>query len=134
MRCGYVVLDDFLETRVTNQVAKLVEESLDTYPNFKNDGIEWRLPMPRNARSDVATWLVPSRRPASDAILSEHILPAFQRLLADLHVIFSLQGLVEQQLAWYPGDGAGYSRHTDAVPDDRVDSEHRKLTVILYCN
>lgn len=51
-----------------------------------------------------------------------------------MRVVFHLQGLAEQQLAWYPGDGAGYARHTDAMPDDRVDSDQRKLTVILYCN
>ena len=37
------------------------------------------------------------------------------------------------QLAVYP-DGAAYSRHRDAFPDDGTEEEQRRVTAVVYLN
>uniref|UniRef100_A0A7S4Q8J9 Fe2OG dioxygenase domain-containing protein n=1 Tax=Alexandrium monilatum TaxID=311494 RepID=A0A7S4Q8J9_9DINO len=133
-RCGFAVLEDFLPATVAAGVAGLVEASLAALPDFQDDGMAWRRPEPRNARGDVATWLRPGCRPATDEVFAEHVLPAFRLLEQDLQALLGLRGVSEQQLAWYPGDGSGYAPHTDAHPDDDVESDQRKVTAIFYCN
>jgi len=131
---GYTVLDGFLTKSVVDDVAALIGESLAKYPAFCDDGIDWRLPEPRNSRSDVAVWLVPGQRPTLDSVFSEAVMPSFENLQRDLCRVLSLQGRSEQQLAWYPCESTGYKPHTDAMPDDRPSSDQRKLTAIAYCN
>ena len=131
---GYVVLDDFMDPGVTVQVAKLVQTSLADYPHFKDDGIIWTHPSPRNARGDLTTWLAEGKRPGLDEIFSKQILPAFRNFQDELGRVVAMRGGSEQQLAWYPGDGSGYKRHTDAMPDADGGSDQRKVTAILYCN
>lgn len=131
---GYTVIDGFLTKSVADAVASLVGDSLANYPDFAHDGIDWRLPEPRNSRSDVAVWLTPGQRPASDAVFSGEVVPSFKRLQNDLGQILSLQGRAEQQLAWYPSASSGYKPHTDAMPDDCPSSDQRKVTAIAYCN
>lgn len=134
MEHGYAVLDDFVDRKATDGVVTLVRESLGSYPEFKEDGIVWKHPSPRNARGDLTTWLAAGTRPAIDPIFEEVIMPSFKALQTDLAKVLRMRGSSEQQLAWYPGDGAGYKRHTDAMPDDDGESEQRKVTAILYCN
>eukprot|EP00928_Gymnodinium_smaydae_P087296 TRINITY_DN71575_c0_g1_i1.p1 TRINITY_DN71575_c0_g1~~TRINITY_DN71575_c0_g1_i1.p1 ORF type:complete len:368 (-),score=49.12 TRINITY_DN71575_c0_g1_i1:115-1218(-) len=134
MHQGYTLIDGFVDQAVIEAASEVVRGSLAAYPEFGSDGVCWRLPEPRNARSDVAVWLTPGQRPSSDAPFAEHIIPAFERLKLDLCEIFALQGIGEHQLAWYPSESSGYKRHTDAMPDDRPGSDQRKVTAILYCN
>jgi translation elongation factor EF-1beta len=131
---GFTVLDDFVAGDVANDAARVVGESLTKYPDLGHDGIQWRFPEPRTARSDVAVWLTPGQRPATDVVFAEGVLPAFERLKGELCSILSLQGLGEHQLAWYPAESSGYKRHTDAMADDCPTSSQRKVTAILYCN
>jgi len=131
---GAVVIDDFMPVSVAAAVSELVETSLAKYPDFQEDGIQWRQPAPRNARSDVATWLAAGERPATDDVFATCVVPAFNAVLQDLRSLMSLQGESEQQLAWYPGDGARYAPHTDAQADAETESDHRKVTGIFYCN
>lgn len=131
---GYAVLDSFLDEDAVRAVRALVDESLASYPDFLDDGIGWRLPEPRNARDDVAVWVAPGQRPASDRVFADSLLPAFQRLQEELRSFIGLQGENETQLAWYAGTGARYMPHIDAMPDDDSKSSERKITAILYCN
>jgi len=130
---GYTVVDSFIAPSEVEEVAALVGASLSTFPNLPDD-IRWRLPEPRRARADVATWLTPSERPATDAVFASRILPAFDSLLADLSTCMQLQGKQEHQLAWYPASSTGYSRHTDAEANSDPSSEQRKVSAVLYCN
>jgi len=131
---GVAVIDDFLPAHVIAAAAMLVKDSLAAFPEFVDDGISWRLPEPRTARSDVATWLVPGRRPATDEVFAAEVMPALQKVEQALGSFMRLQGRSEQQLAWYPVSSSGYRRHTDALADGDPESEQRKVTAILYLN
>jgi len=134
MRSGYAVIDNFVDGEATDGIVSLVRESLQVYPELQQDGIQWKHPSPRNARGDLTTWLAEGKRPAIDPVLQDTVMPSFRSLQEDLGKVLRMSGSSEQQLAWYPGDGAGYKRHTDAMPDDDGENDQRKVTAILYCN
>jgi SM-20-related protein len=131
---GVAIIDDFLPARAIAEVAATVRSSLASFPEFADDGISWRLPEPRTARSDVATWLAPGQRPATDEVFASEVMPALQQMEQAIGSFMKLQGRSEQQLAWYPISSSGYRRHTDALADGDPTSEQRKVTAILYLN
>jgi SM-20-related protein len=131
---GVAIVNEFLSAQIIAEVASTVKTSLAAFPKFVDDGISWRLPEPRTARSDVATWLAPGQRPATDEIFASEVMPALQRMEQAIGSFMQLQGRSEQQLAWYPGSSSGYRRHTDALADGDPTSEQRKVTAILYLN
>lgn len=78
-------------------------------------------------RGDYTTWVV-------ENLEMEPLVLAwrrFERLRRQLnrHLYLGLQRF-RAQLAWYPGDGVGYTRHTDAF----LGSINRKVTAIVYLN
>jgi len=134
MQSGYVVIDEWLPADKTAEVSTLVQTSLANFPDFGQDGIEWHYKEPRSARADIATDLVPGQRPTTDSIFADYLLPAYAELEEDLRQCVALKGNKQQQLAWYQGNGLGYSAHFDAWPVDDPESDIRKVTAILYCN
>mmetsp|Transcript_30998 Transcript_30998/g.72323 ORF Transcript_30998/g.72323 Transcript_30998/m.72323 type:complete len:368 (+) Transcript_30998:103-1206(+) len=134
MQSGYVVIDNWLPPEKAAGISELVQSSLATFPDFQNDGIEWHFKEPRSARADIATDLIDGQRPATDSVFAEHVLPAYYELEEDLKQIISVKGNRQQQLAWYQGNGLGYSAHFDAWPVDDPESDIRKVTAIMYCN
>ena len=76
-------------------------------------------------RGDSSMWLT-----ADDHDFTE-LLAMFEALRSEVNrdAWLGLQR-TELQLAYYPGDGAGYARHLDAF----VGAESRRLTAIAYLN
>ena len=143
MRCGWATIDNWAPAEVVEGVAAVAAASMSTRSSGGSDGVEWRTPEPRHARTDVATWLTVGQRPASDPALSEQLLPRFDALAADLCLLMDgIHGRLEMQLACFPAARHGaprarYRRHTDANVSNRfggATSDERKVTCILYCN
>jgi len=133
---GYTVIDQFTTQETVEHIASLTRTSLETRESRNNDekdkagedGISWITPEPRNARKDVTTWLHEGH-PIVSLVAAQ-----FDALQQDLCCITRLRSQRELQLACYPGDGGGYKRHTDAIPETDMDGVQRKVTAILYCN
>jgi len=136
VRHGYAILDNFVPSAVVDGVSELIKASLAVRAQGGDDGIDWRTPEPRHARTDVATWLTTGRRPASDTVFAEGLGPKIEALAADLcSLMAGMRGSVELQLACFPaGAEARYRRHTDANATGCPKSLERKVTCILYCN
>ena len=136
MRCGWATIDDWLPAEVVEGIASVAAASMRTRRNGGSDGVDWRTPEPRHARTDVATWLTVGQRPASDSKFSERLLPRFDALAADLCLLMDgIHGRLELQLACFPeARHARYRRHTDANAVGGPASDERKVTCILYCN
>lgn len=137
VRHGWTTIDDWMPPDACGKVARIIAASMTARSEGRSDGVEWREPEPRSARSDVATWLKAGQRPASDQEFAEELLPKFDALAADLRVLMpGIAGVIsELQLACYPADQhARYHRHTDANADSRPMSGERKVTCILYLN
>mmetsp|Transcript_52848 Transcript_52848/g.102005 ORF Transcript_52848/g.102005 Transcript_52848/m.102005 type:complete len:172 (+) Transcript_52848:1-516(+) len=102
----------------------------------RSDGVEWRTPEPRNARTDVATWLKAGQGLANDKVFAEQLLPKFDALAADLCMLMAgIEGRLEIQLACFPANqNSRYHRHTDEHANCRPMSTNRKVTCILYLN
>lgn len=136
MRHGWTTVNDWLPADAVAEVAGLASTSMTAWNKGENDGLAWRMPEPRSARTDVATWFKVGQRPASDQVFAEQVLPKFDALAADLRVLMAgMEGRLELQLACYPANQhARYHRHTDANADSCPTSKERKVTCILYCN
>ena len=136
MRCGWATVDDWVPAEVVQGLASIAAASMSARSNGDSDGVDWRMPEPRHARTDVATWLLPGQRPASDPLLSERLLPRFDALSEDLSLLMEgIRGRLELQLACFPAArNARYRRHTDANAVGLPSSDERKVTCILYCN
>jgi SM-20-related protein len=133
---GWATVDDWMPADVVERIASVTAASISTRSSGCSDGVMWRTPEPRHARTDVATWLTAGRRPADDPLLAAHLLPRFEALAVDLCALMAgVNGRLEVQLACFPADvQARYRRHTDANADGRPTSAERKVTCILYCN
>lgn len=130
---GFVIVDNWMRD-VSCDVSRLVNDSLGEPGRRGADGIRWVRKEPQGARGDVATDLEEGQRPATDSVFADQLLPAFEQLHQDLWTCIGMRGEQQQQLAWYPGDGTGYSAHYDSWPVEEADSSIRKVTAILYCN
>jgi SM-20-related protein len=101
-------------------------------------GLNWMFPEPRNYRSDKIVILNELTEENTVPPPVQSILNAFDSLAEDLSQVVKLSGPddVEQQLAFYPPNGAGYDMHTDSVIDleDEDFDDVRRLTAILYLN
>ena len=136
---GYAIVDGFLPPAVVDGVVTLTEASLAI--NGADglggaDAIPWRRPEPRAGRTDVATWVEPTRRPGTDPVFCEHVLPRIDALAADVRALMAgVRGGVEVQLACFKGAvGARQCRHTDGVACADPAGPDRKVTMICYCN
>ncbi len=78
-------------------------------------------------RGDEITWL--SHHPDAPALASAWTRFGGLRAQLNRTLYLGLNGQ-EIQVACYPGDGAGYSRHVDALPG----SLNRRVTAICYLN
>lgn len=137
MRHGHMIIDDWLPASVIAEIATIIDTSLATRSRGEVDGVQWRMPEPRNARTDIATWVSAGHRPGSDAVFTEHVLPKFDALAVDLCSLMpGVAGTLELQLACFPAASgqARYKRHTDAPANSSPTSADRKITAILYCN
>lgn len=136
MQSGWATIDDWMPAEVVEGIASISSESMSTRSGGGSDGVAWRSPEPRNARTDVATWLNKDSRPASDPLLAEQLLPKIHALTADLaQLMEGISGRLEIQLACFPAAvNARYQRHTDADANGNPASADRKVTCILYCN
>ena len=133
---GWAIVDNWMAADVVERVASLAGASLIARNSGSDDGVKWRTPEPRFARTDVATWLTADQPPASDPLLAARLLPRFDALASDLRALMDgVAGRLEVQLACFPADvEARYRRHTDANADGWPMSAERKVTCILYCN
>lgn len=134
LQSGYVVIDNFMDKSVASEVYATAKASLVNYPAFLNDGIDWILKEPREVRGDVSLTMDLEKRPATDNLFVEHIVPLYRKFQEDLRLLVPLQDRFELQLGWYPGDGKGYAAHFDDVPPDDEKTNVRRLTAIVYCN
>lgn len=134
MRSGYVVIDNFMDKAVASEVYNTAKTSLVNFPQFLDDGINWILKEPREARGDVSLTMDLDKRPATDEVFAEKIVPHFRKFQEDLRLLVPLQDRFELQLGWYPGDGMGYAAHFDDVPPDDEKTNVRRVTAIMYCN
>lgn len=134
MRSGYVVIDKFVNKSVADEVYATAKASLVNYPEFLDDGIDWILKEPREVRGDVSLTMDLTKRPATDKVFVEEVVPHFRKLQQDLRLLVPLQDCFELQLGWYPGDGKGYEAHFDDVPPDDEKTNVRRMTAIVYCN
>ena len=133
---GYTIVDDFLAPAAVHALSLLTRQSLAAYAGHHEDGIPWREPEPRHARSDISTWVNDGSRPATDAAFcaTGGVLPALDRLQSDLHLFLRLRGVRELQLSSYAPGGRGYRGHTDATPECDIGGSQRKITAITYSN
>ena len=131
---GYVVCDGFLDAAAVGAVEHLARQSLEAHTAAHEDGIAWRQPEPRRARSDVSTWVTAGARPATDAAFADGVLPRLALLESDLRLFLRLRGVRELQLASYAAGGLGYRPHTDALPEADLAGCQRKVTAIVYLN
>jgi len=137
IRNGWTTIDDWMPPDTVGEIASIIAASMTARSEGRSDGVVWRMPEPRNARTDIATWLKVGERPASDQVFSEQLMPKFEALAADLRTLMAgIEGRLDEfQLACYPaGQNARYHRHTDANADCRRTSAERKVTCILYLN
>ena len=105
--------------------------------NLEEEGRMESVGCAKNLREREVMWpltLEEGQRPATDSVFADQLLPAFEQLQQDLWTCIGMRGEQQQQLAWYPGDGTGYSAHYDSWPVEEADSSIRKVTAILYCN
>ena len=136
---GYVVWDGFVDDDVIMQLVGIARSSLAERKRGAPTSITWIEPEPRNARSDVTTWLDEPNNPIA-GLISEK----FDQLGRDLRKFTNLAERStpyestthrEFQLARYQEASSGYKRHTDANPTTLVEGGiERKITAILYCN
>jgi Rps23 Pro-64 3,4-dihydroxylase Tpa1-like proline 4-hydroxylase len=101
-------------------------------------GLNWMYPEPRNYRSDKIVILDELKEENAVPPPLQSLIESFERLAEDLSQVVKLSGPddVEQQLAYYPPNGAGYDMHTDSVInlEDEDFDDVRRLTAILYLN
>lgn len=136
VRHGWAVVDDWMDAEAVAEVERLAAASACGWAEGGSDGVEWRAPEPRHARTDLATWLKAGERPACEPVFADRVLPRFDALAVDLGELMEGVGSrLEVQLAHFSGGKqARYRRHTDATADPRPESRERKVTCILYCN
>jgi len=87
-----------------------------------------------SARGDAVYWLHPGNKLSSLPGICAAV-DVLEVVRADLRLLLTLQrDSAEYQCAVYPGHGAAYARHRDALPDDGATDEQRRVTAVLYCN
>lgn len=142
--CGFVVVDGFLSVDVAAAVRALGERYVAAGDCLRPAALTSSGDVRRagTARGDFHAFLHPDTPPCQEFPLSE-VMAAFHRLQHELARVVQLRAASQQdnefQLALYPGQGSGYERHRDAMPDDgqsMLDDGtpvlQRRVTAIIY--
>lgn len=149
---GYLVMDAALPPAAARELAAAARDAFDgglmvPAASLGADSDEHRY-TDRSARSDAILWLSPGGGDYSNADADADTnaaaevrsrvrgaLSFLDALRGDLETFTALnRGVTELQLAAYPGSGAHYVRHRDALPDDGSEAEQRRVTAIVYAN
>ena len=132
-----VVVDNFLGSEhaalVREAAIKMDEQGLLRDAKMGREKTQWTSV---KARGDRLLWLT-SLDPSDVPDPIRQCVRSLQSVKRDLAAESPHLGLgkrISVQLACYPGNGAGYVRHTDAFREDKPNETKRKITALYYMN